>query len=373
MTSKSTVPVVVVSVAAVMPTALSAQGMYSVATGPLHLSPWAGIGLAGFLEAALIAAAVMAREAIAEEKPASDLLAATWVFSLVSGCLSAWHALTGPTGGLLVTMDTILAAALRIIAPLVACWLWHRLVTGQRTVSHAQERAERRRISAMRHLAQESRRTAPGAPEVPWTLRRAHARLLATDAHTDLDSWMRAVAEVDTLHGRAYIAPAAPATIAVAAPATEAPATAAAAAPVAAAAAAPAAVAEEAAPAMTATVAEIAPVAAPATAMAMDTVEIAVRPVPVPVPVQEPLALVRELIPATATMQRPRRIGIPATPEVDTSRRQFVRELLAAEDQADVTGRAVAAAMATAGLGEISERTGRRLLGEVREEIRTAV
>ena len=145
---------------AVVPTALAAQGMVMVGRDALGLPLVFALALAAFLELALVSSALLARAAAMAGRPAGADADAVWVFSAVSGLFSAAHELIGPpdpaTGqrGWQHDSLSLLAAGVRIAAPLVAAWLWERvLVSARRQAaarSAAQIRADRRLLAFAR-------------------------------------------------------------------------------------------------------------------------------------------------------------------------------------------------------------------------------
>jgi len=145
---------------AVVPTALAAQGMVMVGRDALGLPLAFALALAAFLELALISSALLARASAMARRPAGAEAVAVWVFSAVSGFFSAAHELIEPpdpaTGqrGWQHDSLSLLAAGVRIAAPLVTGWFWERvLVSARRTAaarSAAQIRADRRLLAFAR-------------------------------------------------------------------------------------------------------------------------------------------------------------------------------------------------------------------------------
>src|ERR1035437_1270539 len=152
---------------AVVPTALAAQGMVMVGRDALALSLVFAVALAAFLELALISRALLAGPSPMAGRPAGADAVAVWVFSAISGLFSAAHELIGPpdpaTGqrGWQHDSLSLLAAGVRIAAPLVAAWLWERvLVSAPRQAaarSATQIRADHR-LLAFARAAQTLRR-----------------------------------------------------------------------------------------------------------------------------------------------------------------------------------------------------------------------
>ncbi|MDE9364001.1 hypothetical protein PZ938_00130 [Luteipulveratus sp. YIM 133132] len=205
------------AVAALVPTLLSADGMIGVGTDLLGLSVVIAAGLAVFLELALVAEALLARVAIQKGHHARADVAATWVISAVSGAISATHELIGatPAGERVWQHDagSLLAAAVRLIAPLVAAWLWHRLLTADR--HQADQTRTRQQVRTDRHLhavavaALAVRRrqddTGLSATVARWKLDSAYRQLLrhtpatAPDIEAQIAAWCRRVGDVEAL------------------------------------------------------------------------------------------------------------------------------------------------------------------------------
>jgi hypothetical protein len=170
---------------AVVPTALAAQGMVMVARDALGLALRLALALAAFLELALVSSVLLARAAAMTGRPAGADAAAVRVFSAVSGLFSAAHELIGPldpaTGqrGWQHDSLSLLAAGVRIAAPLVAAWLWERVLVSARSQaaarSAAQIRADRR-LLAFARSAQTLRRLLKSQAASEHQVRRARRR-----------------------------------------------------------------------------------------------------------------------------------------------------------------------------------------------------
>jgi hypothetical protein len=207
---------------AVVPTALAAQGMVMVGHDALGLSLAFAVALAAFLELALVSSALLARAAAMAGRPAGADADAVWVFSAVSGLFSAAHELIGPvdpaTGqrGWQHDSLSLLAAGVRIAAPLVAAWLWERvLVSARRQAaarSAAQIRADRR-LLAFARAAQTLRRLLKSQTASEGHIRRArrrfdrhHVALLRHVPATDpklraaIGEWLTELRCADTLY-----------------------------------------------------------------------------------------------------------------------------------------------------------------------------
>jgi len=173
------------SATAVVPTALAAQGMVMVGHDALCLSLAFAVALAAFLELALISSALLARASAMAGRPAVADAVAVWVFSAASGLFSAAHELIGPldsaTGqrGWQHDSLSLLAAGVRIAAPLVAAWLWERVLVSARRQAAArsavQIRADRR-LLAFARAAQTLRRLLASQTASKRQIRRAHRR-----------------------------------------------------------------------------------------------------------------------------------------------------------------------------------------------------
>lgn len=207
---------------AVVPTALAAQGMVMVGRDALGLPLGFALALAAFLELALISSALLARACALAGRPAGADAIAVWVFSTVSGLFSAAHELIGPpdpaTGqrGWQHDSLSLLAAGVRIAAPLVAAWLWERVLVSARRQADARSAAQIRadhRLLAFARAAQRLRRllNSPTAsePEIRRARRqfdRRHVALLrhvpATDPklRTDIQKWLTELFCADTLY-----------------------------------------------------------------------------------------------------------------------------------------------------------------------------
>jgi hypothetical protein len=207
---------------AVVPTALAAQGMVMVGRDALALSLAFAVALAAFLELALISSALLARASAMAGRPAGADAVAVWVFSAVSGLFSAAHELIGPldpaTGqrGWQHGSLSLLAAGVRIAAPLVAAWLWERVLVSARraaaTRSAAQIRADRR-LLAFAKAAQTLRRLLESQTASERQIRRArrrfdhrHVALLRRVPATDpplraaIQEWLTELFCADTLY-----------------------------------------------------------------------------------------------------------------------------------------------------------------------------
>lgn len=82
------------------------------------------VAFAGVFELMLISVALMAREAVQQNRSAKVLLALTWMLSTLSGTFSAWHEL--------YLGHDLSAAAFRFVVPLLAALAWHLALIGDR-------------------------------------------------------------------------------------------------------------------------------------------------------------------------------------------------------------------------------------------------
>lgn len=188
--------------AAAIPTILSAQGMVLVGYHALNLPMVTALALAGFCELALVASALSAREATMRGQSARVDLTATWLLSLVSGSLSACHEFIGTRADHSLQI-TVLAAIVRVVAPLIACWLWHRVVAGDAAEQADRSWSQRAADSLTLTVAVNARRCAQVSNATTRrNLERSYVRLLRRHPEVDLgmiESTVRAVAAVDQL------------------------------------------------------------------------------------------------------------------------------------------------------------------------------
>jgi hypothetical protein len=207
---------------AVVPTALAAQGMVMVGRDALGLPLGFALALAAFLELALISSALLARACAMAGRPAGADAIAVWVFSTVSGLFSAAHELIGPpdpaTGqrGWQHNSLSLLAAGVRIAAPLVAAWLWERvLVSARRQAaprSTGQIRADHRLLTfaraaqTLRRLLNSPTATQPQIRRAHRQFDRRHVALLRHVPATDpalratIQTWLTELFSADTLY-----------------------------------------------------------------------------------------------------------------------------------------------------------------------------
>ncbi|MFS0700276.1 hypothetical protein AB6N24_09920 [Cellulomonas sp. 179-A 4D5 NHS] len=222
---------VVAAIGAAVPTVLAAQGMASLAVDVLGFNLLAAVALASFLELALVSSALLARAAALAGRPGGADAVAVWVVSATSGVLAGVHELvaTAPDGSSTWSTDpgAFLAAAVRAVAPLVAAWLWERVLQAARA-EHAQrtltEVRRDRRLLEVARAALAVRRLGAGDGG-RWTTRRVHrARRRLDRAHLaalrvappapSLDAVLAAVGQVDHLAAATLVpGPASPARV----------------------------------------------------------------------------------------------------------------------------------------------------------------
>ena len=211
----------VAAVGAVVPTILAAQGMTSLAVDVLGFPLLAAVALASFLELALVASALLARAAALAGRPGGADALAVWVVSGTSGLLAGVHELMTVTPeGTTWSADpgTALAAAVRVLAPLVAAWLWERVLRAARAEQAERTLAEIRRdrrllavaraALAMRRMEEAGRASGPRARRAARRLDRTHVAALrvAPPAPTLVDV-LAAVGQVDHLPAATLVAP----------------------------------------------------------------------------------------------------------------------------------------------------------------------
>jgi hypothetical protein len=208
---------VVTCAAATVPTVLAMQGMASLATDLLHFPVAVAIALAGFLELALVSFALLTRASALAGRPGGVDAAAVWGVSLASGAFSALHELVGPAIGGTRSWEadpgSLLAAGVRLTAPLVAALLWERVLTAARREHEARSlvevRRDRRLIAVaqaalmVRQLAEDRphpRRHTGRSRRARRRLQRAHvAALRIVGPGHDLFEVLAAVGAVDIL------------------------------------------------------------------------------------------------------------------------------------------------------------------------------
>lgn len=216
----------VAAFAAVVPTVLAAQGMAAVAVDLLGFNLAAAIALSGFLELALVSSALLARAAALAGRPGGADSVAVWAVSATSGLLSGLHELidTSTTGRSSWTTEPgdLLAAGLRVIAPLVAAWLWERALHAARAEQAGRTLAEIRRDRRLLDVARAAlalRRLEDADPDrTTRRHRRARRRLdraylsalRGAPPSTDLGDVLAAVGRVDTLAAATLVPPSAP-------------------------------------------------------------------------------------------------------------------------------------------------------------------
>lgn len=154
--ARATSGVTLVTLAALISTALSVTGMYATTTATLGMPAAFGLALSGFLELAVLGVARLLQNAIKEGRRAVVERVGTWVLSFASGVFSAAHQIVSPADAQGMhhwSIDdplTQIAAGLRLAAPLVACWLWERRLRGER--AQADQRRTRHVAHRDRHI-----------------------------------------------------------------------------------------------------------------------------------------------------------------------------------------------------------------------------
>lgn len=202
----------VAAVGAVVPTILAAQGMASLATDVLGFSLLVAVALAGFLELALVSSALLARAAALAGRPGGADAVAVWVVSATSGLLAGVHELvdTTATGSTWSTdPGAFLAAGVRVVAPLVAAWLWERVLQAARAEQAERTLAEVRRDRRFLEVGRRALavRRLESAGRAPWRVRRARRRLdrvhlaalRSVPPAAELGGVLAAVGQVDVL------------------------------------------------------------------------------------------------------------------------------------------------------------------------------
>jgi hypothetical protein len=90
----------------------SAEGMWEVATGALHLAKWQAVLLFAFAEILMLFEADQARRKIGEQRDPSRHLRAVWVIAFIAGLAAASHA------------DNLSGEVVRFFMPLAVAWQW---------------------------------------------------------------------------------------------------------------------------------------------------------------------------------------------------------------------------------------------------------
>ncbi len=213
---------VVAAVGAAVPTVLAAQGMASLATDVLGFPLPAAVALASFLELALVSSALLARAAALAGRPGGADAVAVWVVSATSGLLAGVHELTHTAGDGTTTWSadpgSVLAAAVRVVAPLVAAWLWERVLQAARAEQAERTLAEVRRDRRYLEVARAAllvRRMEQAGHASNRRIRRARRRmdrahvaaLRAAPPAPTLADVLEAVGQVDHLPAATSVAP----------------------------------------------------------------------------------------------------------------------------------------------------------------------
>lgn len=98
--------------ASVIALGFSAEGMWEVATGALHLAKWQAVLLFTFAEILMLFEADRARQKIAGKRDPRRHIRAVWVIALVAGLAAASHA------------DNLSGQVIRLFMPLAVAWQW---------------------------------------------------------------------------------------------------------------------------------------------------------------------------------------------------------------------------------------------------------
>lgn len=205
---------VIAAVGAAVPTVLAAQGMAALATDLLGFHWLVAVALACFLELALVSSALLARASALAGRPGGADVVAVWVVSATSGLLAGMHELVATDGGggshWQTDPGSFLAAAVRAVAPLVAAWLWERVLHAARAEQAERTVAEIRRDKRLFALARaaltvrrlsdlaDGRSASRRLRRAQRQLDRAHfAALKVTHPGTTMSSVMTAIGQVD--------------------------------------------------------------------------------------------------------------------------------------------------------------------------------
>jgi len=98
--------------ASVIALGFSAEGMWEVATGALHLAKWQAVLLFTFAEILMLFEADRARQKIAGKRDPRRHIRAVWIIALVAGLAAASHA------------DNLSGQVIRLFMPLAVAWQW---------------------------------------------------------------------------------------------------------------------------------------------------------------------------------------------------------------------------------------------------------
>ncbi|WP_030487251.1 helix-turn-helix domain-containing protein [Micromonospora chokoriensis] len=98
--------------ASVIALGFSAEGMWEVATGALHLAKWQAVLLFAFAEILMLSEANQARKKIAEGRDPRRHIRAVWIIALVAGLAAGSHA------------DNLSGQVIRFFMPMAVAWQW---------------------------------------------------------------------------------------------------------------------------------------------------------------------------------------------------------------------------------------------------------
>lgn len=98
--------------ASVIALGFSAEGMWEVATGALHLAKWQAVLLFAFAEILMLSEANQARKKIADDRDPRRHIRAVWIIAVVAGLAAGSHA------------DNLSGQVIRFFMPMAVAWQW---------------------------------------------------------------------------------------------------------------------------------------------------------------------------------------------------------------------------------------------------------
>ncbi|MGH4000971.1 MAG: hypothetical protein ACRDTJ_26320, partial [Pseudonocardiaceae bacterium] len=125
-------------------TAAAYVAMVAFGRDLLGMSAFTAYAFAGVFELALVAVALMAREAAMDNRPNGTLLALTWALSAGSGMFAASHEILEGHGPA--------AAGFRFVVPLIAALMWHLALVGDRHLAAGRTWSQLRTSARMHAL-----------------------------------------------------------------------------------------------------------------------------------------------------------------------------------------------------------------------------
>ncbi|MEU0316956.1 helix-turn-helix domain-containing protein [Nocardioides sp. NPDC006273] len=134
----------VAATVATISTAAAYVAMVGFGRDLLGMSTAYAYAFAGVFELALVAVALMAREAAMDNRPNGSLLTLTWALSAGSGLFAASHEIVEGHG--------VVAAGFRFIVPLIAALMWHLVLVGDRHLSAGRSWSQLRTAGRMHGL-----------------------------------------------------------------------------------------------------------------------------------------------------------------------------------------------------------------------------